>query len=68
MNPINLGQIKKVGQKTIADFVHSETGSVGIKNAAVIGAFAAALAISTTIAEATTCKTTYPNGKVITAI
>ena len=68
MNPINWGQIKKVGQKTIADFVHSETGSVGIKNAAAIGAFTAALALSEVIAEAKTCTTVLPDGTIKTAI
>lgn len=49
-----MNRIKEVGKKTIADFIHSETGSVGIKNAATIGAFAGALVLSQTITEATT--------------
>ena len=47
-------KIKEVGKKTISDFIRSETGSVGIKNAATIGAFAAALTLSQSISEAIT--------------
>ena len=55
VNPVNkleLDRIKKVGKKTIADFVRSETGSVGVKNAATIGAFAGMLALSQSSSEA----------------
>ncbi|MDE0426368.1 MAG: hypothetical protein OXN25_16065 [Candidatus Poribacteria bacterium] len=45
-------RIKEVGKKTIADFIHSETGSVGIKNAAAIGGFIGALALSQLSSEA----------------
>ena len=47
-------RIKEVGKKTIADFIRSETGSVGVKNAATIGAFTGALALSQSICDATT--------------
>jgi len=47
-------RIKEVGKTTITDFIRSETGSVGVKNAAAIGAFAAALALSQTESEAGT--------------
>ncbi len=46
MKELEITRIKEVGKKTIADFIRSETGSVGIKNAAAIGAFAGALALS----------------------
>lgn len=49
-----VNRIKEVGKKTVADFVRSETGSVGVKNAATIGAFAAALALSEAPCEAKT--------------
>ena len=48
---LEINRIKEVGKKTVSEFVRSETGSVGIKNAATIGAFAAALAISQTSSE-----------------
>lgn len=54
MKAVKLNRIKEVGKKTLAEFVHSETGSVGVKNAAAIGAFAAALALSQTPSEALT--------------
>ena len=54
MKAVKLNRIKEVGKKTLAEFVHSETGSVGVKNAAAIGAFAAALALSQTPSEAVT--------------
>lgn len=54
MKAVKLNRIKEVGKKTLAEFVHSETGSVGVKNAAAIGAFAAALALSQTPSEAIT--------------
>lgn len=41
-----MNRIKEVGKKAVFDFVRSENGSVGIKNAATIGAFAGALALS----------------------
>ena len=49
---LEMSRIKEIGRKTIADFVHSERGSVGVKNAATIGAFAAALALSQSTGEA----------------
>ena len=58
MNVNELSRIKEVGKKTITDFVQSETGSVGVKNAAAIGAFASALALSQTVSEAVTIATT----------
>ena len=54
MKAAKLNRIKEVGKKTLAEFVHSETGSVGVKNAAAIGAFAGALALSQTPSEAVT--------------
>ena len=54
MKQLEITRIKEVGKKTIADFIRSETGSVGIKNAATIGAFAGALVLSQTIGDATT--------------
>ncbi len=45
-------RIKKVGKKAISDFIRLETGSVGVKNAATIGAFASALVLSQTNSEA----------------
>jgi len=58
MKAPNLNRIKEVGKNTITDFVRSETGSVGAKNAAAIGAFATALALSSTVSEAVTISTT----------
>ena len=52
MNQLEITRIKEVGKKTIADFIRSETGSVGVKNAATIGAFAGALALSQSSSEA----------------
>lgn len=52
MKASELNRVKEVGKKTIADFVLSEHGSVGIKNAATIGAFAAALVLSQSSSEA----------------
>ena len=53
MKAIELNRIKEVGKKTVSDFVRSETGSVGVKNAATIGALAAAFAISQGSSEGT---------------
>ena len=47
-----LSRIKEVGKKAIADFVSSETGSIGVKNAATIAAFAGALALSPSSSDA----------------
>jgi hypothetical protein len=49
---LEMNEIKEVGKKTIADFVRSETGSVGVKNAATIGTFAGALALSQSNSDA----------------
>ena len=69
MKKLELSRIKEVGRKTMADFVHSESGSVGVKNAAVIGAFAAALALSQSVGEANGPSTTVtPDGSIIIAI
>ena len=46
MKKLEVTRIKEVSKKTIADFVRSETGSVGVKNAATIGAVTGALALS----------------------
>ncbi|MDE0686468.1 MAG: hypothetical protein OXI63_26375 [Candidatus Poribacteria bacterium] len=64
MKTAKLNRIKEVGKKTVSEFVRSETGSVGVKNAAAIGAFAAALALSQTPSEAITVSI----GGVVTAI
>lgn len=53
MKEFELNRIKEVGKKTIADFIHSETGSVGIKNAAKIATLAGALALSQVNSDAT---------------
>ena len=68
MKKLEMNRIKEVGRKTIADFVHSESGSVGIKNAAAIGAFAAALALSQSTSEAVNGATVIIGGTVIIAI
>ena len=67
MKEFEITRIKEVGKKTIADFIRSETGSVGIKNAATIGAFAGALMLSQTISEAVTGTCTFydANGNVV---
>ena len=54
MKAVKLNRIKEVGAKTLSEFIHSETGSVGVKNAAAVGAFAAALALSQATSEAIT--------------
>ena len=54
MKELKMNRIKEVGKKTIFDFVRSENGSVGIKNAATIGAFAGALTLSQSIGDALT--------------
>lgn len=51
MKANKLNRIKEVGKKTVSEFVRSETGSVGVKNAATIGVFAAAFAMSQTPSE-----------------
>lgn len=52
MKELEITRIKEVGKKTIADFVISETGSVGVKNAAAIGAFAGAFTLCQSSSEA----------------
>ena len=66
MKQLEITRIKEVGKKTVADFIRSETGSVGIKNAATIGAFAGVLVLSQSSSEAIThiC----PDGHIIIAI
>lgn len=51
---LEIARIKEVGKKNVAEFVRSETGSVGIKNAATIAAFAGVLALTQTSSEAVT--------------
>lgn len=46
MKDLKTTRIKEVGKKTISDFIRSETGSVGIKNAVKIATLAGALALS----------------------
>ena len=52
MKQLEITRIKEVGKKTVVDFIRSETGSVGVKAAATIGAFAGALALSQSSSEA----------------
>ncbi len=52
MKKLELNRVKEVGKKTIADFINSETGSVGAKNAAMVGSLAAAFALSEMNSEA----------------
>ncbi len=52
MRKFKLNKIKEVCKKTIADFVCSETGSVGVKNAAAVGAAIGAFALGQTSSEA----------------
>lgn len=54
MKTLELNRVKEVGKKTVADFIRSESGRVGIKNAVTIGAFAGALALSQIPSEAIT--------------
>ena len=54
MKKLEITRIKEIGKKTIADFIRSESGSVGVKNAATIGAFAGALILSQNIGDAAT--------------
>ena len=49
---MELNCIKEVGKKIMTDFIHSETGSVGIKNAATIATFAGMLALGQSSSEA----------------
>lgn len=62
MKELEITRIKEVGKKTVTDFIRSETGSVGVKNAATIGAFAGALVLSQSNSEAITLE----NGETIT--
>ncbi len=64
MKAMELNRIKEVGKKTISEFVRSETGSVGVKNAAAIGVFAAAFAMS----QASESSVSYSNGTLVWAI
>ena len=70
MKQLEMNRIKEVSKKTVADFVRSETGSVGVKNAATLGAFAGILALSQSSSEAVvgTTTVTLPDGTVIVAI
>ena len=52
MKKLELNRIKEVGRKTVADFIRSETGSVGVKNAATVGTLAGALALSQSSSDA----------------
>ena len=52
MKNLEIMRIKEMGKKMISDFIRSETGSVGVKNAATIGTFASALVLSQTNSEA----------------
>lgn len=62
MKQLELNRIKEVSKKTVADFIRSETGSVGIKNATTIAAFAGAFALSQLDSEAITLE----NGNTVT--
>ena len=70
MKDLEITRIKEVGKKTVGDFIRSETGSVGVKNAATIGAAAGAFALSQASSEAVVGTTivTLPDGTVIVAI
>ena len=54
MKEFKMNRIKEVGKKAVFDFVRSDNGSVGIKNAATIAAFAGALVLSQSNGEAVT--------------
>lgn len=54
MKELEITRIKEVGKKTVADFIRSETGSVGVKNAAMIAVFAGAFVLSQSSSNATT--------------
>ena len=62
MQKVELNRIKEIGKKTVADFIRSETGSVGIKNAATIATFAGVFALTQLNSEAVTLE----NGNTIT--
>lgn len=64
MKAMELNRIKEVGKKTISEFVRSETGSVGVKNAAAIGTFAAAFAMS----QISESSVSYSDGTLVFAI
>ena len=66
MKDLEITRIKKVGKKTIADFIRSETGSVGVKNAATIGAFAGALVVSQSSSDAMEIQ--HPDGATTTIV
>lgn len=72
MNKPELNRIKEVGKKSIADFIRSETGSVGIKNAATVGSLAAAFGLSQMNSDAYVSETTiviwWSDGSVTVAI
>ena len=70
MKAFKFTRVKEVGKKTVGDFIRSETGSVGVKNAATIGAFAGVLALSQSNSEAVIgeMQVTLPDGTVIVAI
>ena len=68
MNKLELNRLKEVGKQTISDFVRSESGSVGIKNATTIGTFAGALALSQTPSGAIISVGTIIGWKVTAAI
>ena len=68
MKAIEMNRIKEVGRKTITDFVHSESGSVGVKKTAAIGAFAAALVLSQSTGEAVDGTVSIVGGTVTIAI
>ena len=73
VNKLELNRIKEVGKKTIADFIRSETGSVGIKNAAMIGACAGAFALAQaseaiTVTASATITITFSDGSVLIAV
>lgn len=73
MDKLELNRIKEIGKKTIADFIRSETGSVGIKNAAMIGAFAGAFALGQAseaiiVNGPATITITFSDGSVLVAV
>lgn len=52
MKQLELARMREVGKKAITEFIRSEAGSVGVKNAATIGVLAGALALSQSNSDA----------------
>ena len=52
MKKLELNRVKEVGKKMLAGFICSETGSVGVKNAATLGVLIGAMSLSQSSSEA----------------